>query len=82
MGLVAGVFEDSLIRPTGIAVTLKAIVLRTWRDPTGVALHRTYAGVESDIVLLGFRGSVGYARKVSGNGGPDGRFVWSLGLGL
>lgn len=82
IGLVFGVFEDSLIKPSGLAVTLKAIAIRSWRDPTGVTNGHTYAGMESDIVLLGIRGSLGYARKVSGTGGPDGRFVWSLGLGL
>lgn len=82
LGFVAGVFEDSPFKPSGVAVTLKAIVLRTWRDPTGVTNGHAYAGLESDAVILGIRGSIGYARKVSGRGGPDGRFVWSLGLGL
>lgn len=82
LGFVAGVFEESAWKPSGIAVTLKAIALRTWRDPEGRGDGNTYAGVESDVVLLGIRGSVGYARKVSGRGGPSGRFVWSLGLGL
>ena len=82
VGLVAGVFEESLIKPSGIAVTLKAIVLRTWRDPSGLTDGNAYAGVESDVVLLGVRGSIGYARRVSGQGGPRGRFLWSLGLGL
>ncbi len=82
IGLVFGVFEDSLIKPSGLAVTLKAVAIRSWRDPTGVTNGHTYAGLESDIVLLGIRGSLGYARKVSGTGGPDGRFLWSLGLGL
>jgi len=82
LGLVAGVFEDSLVKPQGLAVTLKAIAIRSWRDPSGVTNGHTYAGLESDIILLGLRGSLGYARKVSGDGGPDGRFVWSLGLGL
>lgn len=82
LGLVAGVFEDSVVKPQGLAVTLKAIAIRSWRDPSGVTNGHTYAGVESDIVILGIRGSLGYARKVSGKGGPDGRFVWSLGLGL
>ncbi len=82
LGLVAGVFEDSPFKPSGLAVTLKAILLRTWRDPTGVTHGHSFAGVESDVVIFGFRGSIGYARKVSGAGGPNGRFVWSLGLGL
>lgn len=82
LGFVAGVFEDSLVRPSGVAVTLKAIALRTWRDPTGITNGHTYAGVESDVVLLGFRGSLGYAWKVAGTGGPDRRFLWALGLGL
>lgn len=82
LGFVAGVFEESLVKPQGLAVTLKAIAIRSWRDPSGVTSGHTYAGLESDIILLGIRGSLGYARKVSGRGGPDGRFVWSLGLGL
>jgi hypothetical protein len=82
LGLVGGAFEDSMFKPSGVGVSLKAIVMRTWRDPTGVNNGHSYAGVESDVILLGFRGSVGYARKVSGQGGPDGRFIWSLGLGL
>lgn len=82
LGLVFGVFEDSLIKPSGLAVTLKAIAIRSWRDPSGVTNGHTYAGGETDIILLGIRGSLGYARKVSGTGGPDGRFVWSVGLGL
>ncbi|MBP6702152.1 MAG: hypothetical protein KA385_01515 [Vicinamibacteria bacterium] len=82
LGLVAGVFEDSLVKPQGLAVTLKAVAIRSWRDPSGVTNGHTYAGLESDIIILGIRGSLGYARKVSGDGGPDGRFVWSLGLGL
>lgn len=82
VGLVAGVFEESLIKPSGIAVTLKAVVIRTWRDPSGLTDGNAYAGVESDVVLLGVRGSIGYARRVSGQGGPHGRFIWSLGLGL
>lgn len=92
LGLAAGVFEESAWRPSGIAVTIKAIGIQTWREPE-VGLERgtrqgslssghSYAGFESDIVLLGIRGSVGYARKVAGRGGPDNRFVWSLGLGL
>jgi hypothetical protein len=82
LGLVAGVFEEQPFKPSGIAVTLKAIAIRTWRAPEETANGNTYAGIESDIVLLGLRGSVGYARKVGGKGGPDGRFVWSIGLGL
>lgn len=82
LGFVAGVFEDSVVKPQGLAVTLKAIAIRSWRDPSGVTNGHTYAGIESDIILLGIRGSLGYARKVGGKGGPDGRFVWSLGLGL
>lgn len=82
LGLVAGVFEESLVKPSGLAVTLKAVAIRSWRDPTGATNGHSYAGVESDVVLLGIRGSLGYARKVSGRGGPDGRFVWSIGLGL
>ncbi len=82
LGVVFGVFEDSLIKPSGLAVTLKAIAIRSWRDPSGATNGHTYAGGETDIVLLGIRGSLGYARKVSGTGGPDGRFVWSVGLGL
>ena len=77
-----GVFEDSLIKPSGIAMTLKAIAIRSWRDPSGLTNGHTYVGGETDIVILGIRGSLGYARKVSGTGGPDGRFVWSVGLGL
>ena len=82
LGLAAGVFEESAWRPSGIAVTLKAVGIRTWREPDGRLGGHSYAGIESDIVLLGIRGSVGYARKVAGRGGPSGRFVWSLGLGL
>lgn len=82
LGLVAGVFEEKPFKPSGIAVTLKAIALRTWRDPDETRNGNTYAGLESDVVLLGIRGSLGYAWKVGGNGGPDRRFVWSIGLGL
>lgn len=82
LGLVAGVFEEQPFKPSGIAVTLKAIAIRTWRDPGGATDGLSYAGLESDVVLLGIRGSLGYARKIGGQGGPDGRFVWSLGLGL
>ena len=82
LGLVFGVFEDSLIKPSGIAMTLKAIAIRSWRDPSGLTNGHTYVGGETDIVILGIRGSLGYARKVSGTGGPDGKFVWSVGLGL
>ena len=82
LGLVAGVFEEQPFKPSGIAVTLKAIALRTWRDPDQTRNGDTYAGLESDLVLLGIRGSLGYAWKVGGSGGPDGRFVWSIGLGL
>jgi hypothetical protein len=82
LGLVGGVFEESAWKPSGLAVTIKAIVIRTWRDPAGVTNGHSYAGVESDVVLLGIRSSLGYARKVAGRGGPDGRFVWSIGLGL
>lgn len=82
LGLVAGVFEEQPFKPSGIAVTLKAIALRTWRDPDETRNGNTYAGLESDVVLLGIRGSLGYAWKVGGNGGPDRRFVWSIGLGL
>lgn len=82
LGFVGGAFEESPIRPSGVAATFKAILLRTWRDPTLRTNGNTYAGVESDVVLLGFRGSVGYAWKVGGSGAPGGRFVWSLGLGL
>jgi len=82
LGLVAGVFEEQPFKPSGIAVTVKAIALRTWRDPDETRNGNTYAGLESDVVLLGIRGSLGYAWKVGGKGGPDGRFVWSIGLGL
>ncbi len=82
LGLVAGVFEESAWKPSGLAVTVKAIAFRTWGDPAGARNGLSYAGIESDVVLLGIRGSVGYARKVGGPGGPNGRFVWSLGLGL
>lgn len=82
VGFVAGVFEENAFKPSGLAVTVKAIALRTWRDPNGVGDGNSYAGLESDVVLLGIRGSVGYAWKVGGKGGPDGRFVWSIGLGL
>ena len=82
LGFVAGAFEESPLKPSGVAVTLKAIVIRTWRDPSDTANGHVYSGLESDIVLLGIRGSIGYARKVSGRGGPDDRLVWSLGLGL
>jgi len=82
LGVVFGVFEDSLVKPSGLAVTLKAIAIRSWRDPSGVTNGHIYTGGETDIVLLGIRASLGYARKVSGTGGPDGRFVWSVGLGL
>jgi hypothetical protein len=82
VGLVAGVFEESPWKPSGLAVTLKAIAIRTWRDPDPLQNGRSYAGLESDVVLLGIRGSIGYARKVGGPGGSDGQFVWSVGLGL
>ena len=82
LGLVAGVFEKQPFKPSGIAVTLKAIALRTWRDPDETRNGNTYAGAESDLVLLGIRGSLGYAWKVAGSGAPGGRFVWSIGLGL
>lgn len=82
LGFVSGVFEESAFKPNGLAVTLKAIALRTWRDPNGVGDGNTYAGVETDIVLLGIRGSLGYARRVGGKTGPKGRFLWSVGLGL
>ena len=82
LGFVAGTFEENAFKPSGLAVTLKAVAIRTWRDPKGVGDGNSYAGLESDIVLLGVRGSLGYARKVSGRGGPDGRFIWSIGLGL
>ena len=83
LGLVAGVFEDNPIKPSGIAVTLKAIAIRTWRDPNGGATDgNTYAGLESDVVILGIRGSIGYAWKVAGAGEPGGKVVWSIGLGL
>lgn len=82
VGFVAGVFEESPIKPNGLAVTLKAVAIRTWRDPSGKDNGRTWAGLESDVVLLGIRGSLGYARKVSGPGGSAGRLVWSIGLGL
>jgi hypothetical protein len=82
LGIVSGTFEESAFKPSGIAVTLKAIALRTWRRPVASENGITYAGLESDVVILGIRGSVGYTRRVSGSGGPRGRFVWSLGLGL
>jgi hypothetical protein len=82
LGLVAGVFEDSVVKPSGIAITLKAVAIRTWRDSAGGRDGNTYAGVESDVVVLGLRGSLGYAWKVAGDGRDGGRFVWSLGLGL
>jgi len=82
LGLVAGVFEEQPFKPSGIAVTLKAIAVRTWRDPDETLNGNTYAGLESDVVLLGVRGSLGYAWKVGGSGAPGGRFVWSIGLGL
>ncbi|MBX7185305.1 MAG: hypothetical protein K1Y01_09195 [Vicinamibacteria bacterium] len=82
LGLVAGVFEEQPFKPSGIAVTLKAIAVRTWRDPDETLNGNTYAGMESDIVLLGIRGSLGYAWKVAGKSGGGGRFVWSIGLGL
>jgi opacity protein-like surface antigen len=82
LGLVSGVFEENPIKPSGIAVTLKAIALRTWRDPDGATDGNTYAGVESDVVILGIRGSIGYAWKVAGQGEPGGKLVWSIGLGL
>lgn len=81
LGVVAGVFEDSVVKPNGLAVTLKAVAIRTWRDPAR-GEGRTYAGFESDVILLGLRGSLGYARRVGGASGRDNRFVWSLGLGL
>lgn len=82
VGLVAGAFEASPFKPSGLAMTLKAIAIRTWRDPLLATYGQSYAGLESDVVLLGVRGSIGYARRVGGSGGPDGRFIWSLGLGL
>jgi hypothetical protein len=82
VGIVSGTFEESAFKPSGIAVTLKAIVLRTWRHPVASENGNTYAGVESDVVILGVRGSLGYTRQVAGNGGPAGRFIWSIGLGL
>ena len=82
LGLVAGAFEENPFKPSGIAMTLKAIVLHTWRDPDETKNGNTYVGPESDIVILGVRGSVGYAWKVGGAGAPGGRFVWSIGLGL
>ena len=81
IGFVAGAFEDSAFRPSGVGISLKAIALRTWRDPSK-SPGNTYAGVESDVILLGFRGSIGYAWKVGGNGPRGNRFLWSLGLGL
>ena len=81
-GFVAGVFEEQPFKPSGIAVTLKAIALRTWRDRDETRNGNTYAGLESDVVLLGIRGSLGYAWKVGGEGASGGRFVWSIGLGL
>lgn len=82
LGFVAGAFEDSFFRPSGVGVSLKAILLRTWRDPARGASGNSYVGFESDVILLGIRGSAGYAWKVGGAGKPGGRFVWSLGLGL
>jgi len=82
LGLVAGVFEEEPWKPSGIAVTLKAIALRTWRDPDETMNGNTYAGLESDVVLLGIRGSIGYAWKVAGKGESGGKIVWSIGLGL
>ena len=82
LGLVAGVFEEQPFKPSGIAMTLKAIAIRTWREPDETLNGNTYAGLESDIVLLGIRGSLGYAWKVGGSGASGGRFVWSIGLGL
>jgi hypothetical protein len=82
IGLVAGVFEENPFKPSGIAITFKAIALHTWRDPDATKNGNTYVGPESDIVLLGIRGSVGYAWKVAGSGGSGGRFVWSIGFGL
>jgi len=82
VGLVSGVFEDNPLRPSGIGVTLKAIAIRTWRDSTGATDGNTYAGLESDVVILGIRGSIGYAWKVGGPGEPGGKVVWSIGLGL
>ena len=82
LGLVAGVFEEKPFKPSGIGVTLKAIALRTWRNPNETTGGNTYAGLESDVVLLGIRGSLGYAWKVGGGGASGGRFVWSIGLGL
>ncbi|MEO8361830.1 MAG: hypothetical protein ABI672_17475, partial [Vicinamibacteria bacterium] len=34
VGFVGGAFEESPIRPSGVAATFKAILIRTWRDPT------------------------------------------------
>lgn len=82
LGLVFGVFEESLWKPSGIAVTLKATALRTFAGARGAPQGVTYAGAESDVVILGIRGSFGYLRRVGGAAGPRGRFVWSVGLGL
>lgn len=81
-GLVFGVFEENPFHPSGIAVTLKATALRSFHSPRGVPSGLTYAGVETDVVVLGIRGSFGYLRRVSGPRGPGGSFLWSIGLGL
>jgi hypothetical protein len=82
LGLVFGVFEESLWKPSGIAVTLKATAVRTFDGARGAPRGITFAGLESDVVILGIRGSVGYLRRVGGAPGPAGRFLWSVGLGL
>ena len=82
VGFAAGAFEDSAFRPSGVGATFKVIALRAWRDPAKALNGNTYVGLESDVILLGFRGSLGYAWKAGGSGAPGGRFVWSLGLGL
>src|SRR5262249_43326140 len=50
LGFVAGVFEESAWKPSGIAITLKAVGLKTWREKDGLP-SRSYAGAESDIVI-------------------------------
>jgi hypothetical protein len=85
-GLVFGVFEENPVKPSGLAATLKATVLRTFNSPRRAAPDRTYVGAEADVVILGVRGTIGYLRRVNGARSdptePGSRFLWGIGLGL